>query len=411
MHTIVIGAGVVGVASALELRRRGLEVTVVDRLEPGEACSFGNAGILASGSVTPVAMPGIARRVPRMLLDRHGPLAVRWRHLPTLAPWLVRFLGASAPARAERIADGLALLVEDSLERHEALAAGGPAAALIRRVASLYAYADAAARRRDAAWEMRGARGVRFEEIAGYALRSMEPALSPAFDHAVVVPDNGYVTDPSRYVKLLAGQLRAEGGALVQGEVRGVECPPGGPVRLATDAGPLYCDRLVLAAGVWSGALTRQLGLPVPIEAERGYHVVVRSPGVSIEHPIFNVAGAFVATPMDMGLRFAGTDELAAIDAPPDYGRARVILTKAAQMFPGIDVSDHTEWMGQRPSLPDSLPVIGRVPGRPAVICAFGHHHVGLTGAPATARWVADLLTDTRHNVDLAPFGPERFAR
>jgi D-amino-acid dehydrogenase len=409
MHTIVIGAGIVGVSCALEIRRRGLDVTLVDRLEPGDACSFGNAGVIASGSLTPVAMPGIAFEVPRMLLRPGGPLALRWRHLPTLAPWLLAFLRASASARANRYADALRLLVHDSVERHDALAAGSEAQRLIRKVGSLYAYPDAAARRADARWAMRAARGVRFHDVAGEVLRSMEPDLSPALRHAVQLPDTAYVSDPARYVKLLAQQLVREGAEVMQADVRGIETPPNRPVRVATDVGPLHCDRLVVAAGVWSGRLASQLGLRVPLEAERGYHVMVHDPGVEVNHPVFHVAGAFVATPMDRGLRFAGTDELAAIDAPPNYGRARAILDRARAMFPGLNTRDVTEWMGQRPSLPDSLPVVGRVPGHPRVLLAFGHHHVGLTGGPVTGRWIADIVTDTQHNVDLSAFAPERF--
>lgn len=407
---VVLGAGIVGVACALSLVRDGHAVTVVDRALPGEGCSRGNAGMLAATGYVPMSLPGIAAKVPGMLFDPSGPLSLRWRDLPRLAPWMLAFLGQAKPATVERTADALYALNGSAVEDHQRLARGTKAADLIRPCRYLYAYRDRRAYEKGAyEMELRRQRGARIETYEGDAVRELEPALSQHIGFVAAMDDNGYVLDPMLLVKRLAEAVMLEGGQVLKRTVRDVEIDADGGVRLICPEGDLDAPTLVVAAGAFSGWIAEKLGHRVPLVGERGYHVTLPNAGVMPRNPIMSAAHKFVATPMECGLRFAGTAEFAALDAPPNMARARKLLRLGAELIPGIDTGGHTEWMGQRPSLPDSLPVIGRSPERGNVYFAFGHHHLGLTGAPKTGEMIADLVAGRRPNVDMAPFRVDRF--
>lgn len=408
---VVLGAGIVGIACALNLVRDGHDVTVVDRVLPGEGCSRGNAGMLAATGYVPMSLPGIAAKVPGMLLDPSGPLSLRWRDLPQLAPWMLAFLRQAKPDIVARTTDALHALNGTSVEDHQRLARGTKAAELIRPCRYLYAYPDRRAYEKSAyEMELRRQRGARIETYEGDAVREIEPALSERVGFVAAMDDNGYVLEPMLLTKRLAEALMLDGGKVLKRTVRDVETGADGTVRLVCPEGDLEAATLVVAAGAFSGWIAEKLGHRVPLVGERGYHVTLPNAGVVPRNPIMSTAHKFVATPMEGGLRFAGTAEFAALDAPPNMARARRLLKLGAELIPGIDVSGHTEWMGQRPSLPDSLPVIGRSPQRGNVYFAFGHHHLGLTGAPKTGEMIADLITGRRPNVDLTPFRVDRFA-
>jgi D-amino-acid dehydrogenase len=409
-HVTVVGAGVVGVASALNLLRDGHRVTVVDRLPPGEACSKGNAGVLAVHSYVPLATPANLRRVPKWLLDPLGPLSIRIAHAPRLIPWFLRFARACTAERVKGATDALWSLVTGAVEHHRDLAAGTGAAGLIRADPYLYVYEDAGALRADgAAWRIRREKGLAFRDLKDGEARELEPALAPIFRLGVLVADGGYTVDPHGFVTALAEAFVRAGGVLVRRNVTGVETGLGGVRRLIAGGESLDVDVLVVAAGAWSGELAARLGDPVPLIQERGYHATLVESGVSLGRPVFWSRRHVVATPMAAGLRIAGTDEFARADAPPDPARARVLLRYARDLFPAVRTERFSDWMGPRPLLPDCLPVIGRSPRHANVLYAFGHHHVGLTAAPRTGRLIADLVAGRTPNVDLRPFRVDRF--
>jgi D-amino-acid dehydrogenase len=406
----VIGAGIVGMASAVHLQRDGHDVTVVDRVPPGDGCSFGNAGIFATASMIPVSTPGLIWDVPKYLIDPLGPLSLRWSYLPRMIPWLVSFLRNGSPARMARIADALSTLLAASVEAHQRLAAGTGAERWIRPSPYILAYKNKAAFETDRRfWEMRRERGARYDLLDSDALRQIEPALAHDFSFAVHLHDHGHALDPARLVKALADHFMRQGGTVLERDVTDIEVGPDGPTRLLTSEGPLDIDVLVIAAGAWSARLTRRLGDKVPLEAERGYHITIRNPGVAPTNPIASAKGKFVATPMEPGLRVAGLVEFGGLEAPPTAARHEALLAHVRRMFPGVDTSDVTTWMGHRPSLPDSLPVIGPSSRFPSVFYAFGHQHVGLTGGPRTGELIADLIGGRTPNIDLAPFSVSRF--
>jgi D-amino-acid dehydrogenase len=406
----VIGAGIVGISCALNLLRDGHDVTVVDRVPPGEGCSRGNAGLFSSDSFVPLSLPGTLRKVPGWLLDPLGPLAIRWRHAPRLLPWLIRFVLAGRPDRVKAICDALEPLLDSSLEHHLALAKGTEAEGLIRSEGCMYVYEDAKSLADEAkSWDLRQARGTIVEKLNAAQIREREPALAPIFEHGYYVSNVGHTVEPMLLVKGLAKYFAQSGGVILQREVRYIEIGPEGPSRLITDGDDLDIDVLVIAAGAFSNRLTAGLGSPVPLEGERGYHVTIANAGIPLNMPVFANTYKFIATPMAPGIRIAGTAEFGGLDAEPNFARADVLAIHAKWMFPDIDTSDVTTWSGLRPTLPDSLPVIGPSPVFGNLFFAFGHQHVGLTGGPRTGKLIADLVAGRAPNMDIRPFRADRF--
>ncbi len=409
----VIGAGIVGIACAINLQRRGYSVTVIDRDEAaGEGCSFGNAGMMAPCALVPVNIPGLLWKAPKMLLDPLGPLSLRWRYLPRLMPWLMRYLHNSRASKVEQVSDALAPLVGGALEEHQRLAAGTDAESWIQPSPYLYLYADREAMMADDyAWSLRRARGIETRVLEGAALREFEPAISADYQCALVLEEgHGYARDPSRLVKALAEGFKRDGGRFRLGEVSDVKRNSNRVESLCVDGKSLPVEKLVVAAGAWSGKIAALLGDPVPLETERGYHVTVKNPGVAPQYPIMYTAGKLVATPMSSGLRFAGLVEFGGLETEPDYRRARTLLTHAGRLFPQIDTSDFSEWMGHRPALPDSLPVIGPASTVTNTWYAFGHQHIGMMSGPKTGRALAELIDGEQPDLNLAPFSVERFS-
>jgi D-amino-acid dehydrogenase len=410
----VIGAGMVGVCVASWLQRDGHSVYLLEPAEPGHGASFGNAGCFNGSSVTPVAMPGVIRSVPRWLFDPLAPLALRWTYLPTIAPWLVRFIRAGTPEKARAAARALRPLVGPTLEALQPLVRDAGAECLVHRLGHLYVYRSFESLNKDqAAWDLRRENGVEIDEFDADELRQLEPALSRDYVRGLLVRENGHTSNPLALVQRLVEHFRRSGGELKHARARGFRLDGQRLAAIETDSGDLAADAAVVCAGAYSKPLAAVLGDKVPLETERGYHLMIRDPETMPRIPIADADGKFVATPMDTGLRFAGTVELAGLDAPPDWRRAHILLDQGRKMLPGLPASHPEEqisvWMGHRPSLPDSLPVLGPSRATPDVIYAFGHGHVGMTSAPMTGKIVADLVAGRPPSIDITPFDVGRF--
>ena len=410
----MIGAGMVGVCAATWLQRDGHSVFLVEPGNPGEGASFGNSGCFNGSSVTPVAMPGVIRNVPRWLMDPLGPLSLRWSYLPTIAPYLLRFIRAATPEKVHAQAKALRPLIAPTLPLVRELARGAGAEALIHQRGHLYVYRSEESLKKDGlAWALRRENGVEVDEFDADELRQLEPTLSREFAHGLLVRENGHTSNPFGLVSALVEHFRRQGGEVVSARALGFRLDGGRLVAISTDAGDLAADAAVVCAGAHSKPLAAALGDRVPLETERGYHLMIRDPEVMPRIPTADADGKFVAVPMDTGLRFAGTVELAGLKAPPDWRRARILLEQGRRMLPGLAASHAEErisvWMGHRPSLPDSLPVLGPARASPDVIYAFGHGHVGMTAAPMTGKIVADLLSGRPAPIDIASFAPGRF--
>jgi glycine/D-amino acid oxidase-like deaminating enzyme len=407
-HIAIVGAGVIGLAAAVRLRREGYRVTLMDPQEPGSQASFGNAGLIMTAQNGPLSSPGIWRKVPGMLLDKEGPLVLRWRNFPRLAPWFLRFVGNSRGSRFEAIADALTPLVTRSLESWQTLVGKHDGPRLFRQDGLLYVFRD---RRNFLAaqkeMEFRRSYGIPGEVIPTEELRQMEPALAPGLAGGVLYPETGHCTDPAALSAALFGAYRQAGGEVRRVEVKELQ-PSSAGVRVVAADGETVVDEVVVAAGIWSPKLVKPFGVRPMLAAERGYHLMLTQPEITLRRPVGAGDDKFIITPMAQGIRLAGTAEFADVDAPPDYRRSDILLGMAQRLFPELDgQASATKWMGARPSTPDALPIVGRTPKNKRIICAYGHAHLGLTLGAVTAEMVSDLVGGRAKSFEA--LRPERF--
>ena len=421
-HVVVIGAGVVGACCATYLQQQGARVTLIDWQRPGDedAASFGNAGSLSPSSVVPTPAPGMLAKVPGWLLKEDGPLTIRWSYLPRLLPWLIRFIQAGGDAEHQRrAAEALAALHAPTFDFHSRLARDAGVAELVAPVEYLHVYGSeesyAGAERE---WTIRRRHGADFEVLGRGELHEAEPDLAPHYVKGVRIKGQGRTLNPGRLVRAYVDRVVANGGELRIAEVTDFEVSANRvrAVRLSachaqagTGGGAVKGDAFVLSAGAFSRRLTDRLGLGLPLDTERGYHVTCPDPGVTVSHTVMEADNKFVANPMAMGVRFAGMVEMAGVDAPPNPRRAEAIERLAKRMYPKLRLEGATRWMGRRPSMPDGLPVIGPSPRHENLWLAFGHGHTGMVAAPMTGRIVAGMITGAMPNIDVTPYRADRF--
>ena len=416
-NVVVIGAGIVGAVTALELLRDGHQVTIVEPGQPGgeQAASYGNGCFLSPASLVPISMPGIWRDVPAWVRDPLGPLTIRWSYLPTLAPWLLRFLRAgSTVARVEATARALRPLVEDAPDRHRRLAEEAGVGELIERRGLLYVYPVRAEFEAEAlAWRLRRDNGARWLELSADELRQQEPELDRSYGFGVLVEEGANCADPGAYVAALVAHAQAQGAGLVRAKADAFQLEGGRLRGVVVGEGHISCDKAVIAAGARSRKLAVAAGDRVSLETERGYHAVITNPGIAPRHPMMPSDGKMAVTPTRGGLRVAGQVELAGLEAAPNWRRAEVLRDHMLRMFPrlprDLKPEDVKLWMGHRPSTPDGLPVIGRASGCPDIVHAYGHGHIGLVAGAMTGRLAADLVSDKTPTIDPAPYSPQRF--
>lgn len=406
----IIGAGIVGICCALSLQERGLQVRLIDKGEPGKETSFGNAGVVSPWSIIPQAVPGIWKQLPKMLFDPQSALSVRASFWPRMIPWGLRFMGKANEASLREVSDAMELLCRPSIDLYRRHLHGTGHQALI--VDSYYLHAFRSSEDADLnnlGYRIRREKGGDLERVNGAELRRIEPALSDDFKAAIVIKGQARATSPGRIATVLAGKARAQGAEVLQAEVTRLSRASDGQWLVETPQQTLQSRRVVLSAGVWSAELLKPLGLPVPLVAERGYHVEFASPSATLNNSVMDVDAKIVASTMQGGLRVAGTAEFGSIDAPADPRKQAILTAQAKAMVPDLDTSQTSFWMGRRPSFPDSLPAIGQVAGNDGLFTAFGHSHYGLMMAPKTGELVADLMSARNPNVDLSPFALARF--
>lgn len=409
-HTVIVGAGVVGLATAAALTQRGQAVTLVDPADPGMGCSYGNAGCFSLASIMPVGLPGMWRKVPGWLRDPDGPLSIPLRYAPQIAPWLIKLLKSSSPQRVRDIADDMSTLLSPTLQYWRPLAQWAGVPELIQQNGWAVAYESAAALQGDRfGWQLRAEHGVQIEYLEGRAIRELEPALAPKFTHMAYLPEQAQCVNPLRLSQALQAKLENCGARFIKASVRDFLLRDGKVAAIVTERETIEADHVVIAAGAFSKPLARVLGNDIPLETERGYHTMVETSRPTLLRPVMSGEGKFFATPMEAGLRFAGSVELGGLKLPPAYRRADILLNKGKAMIPDLEIGKTSRWMGFRPSLPDSKPVIGVSSKAPNACYAFGHGHVGLTAAAATGEIVADLLYGRTPRIDPAPFSPRRF--
>ena len=408
---IVIGAGVVGLSTALYLRRSGRDVVVIDPLPPPGGASFGNAGMISADTSVPIALPGMLRKVPSWLADPLGPLAVRPSYFPKALPWLMRWIAAGRIQRVLEISDAMRALHKEAFLCWKEMLGPASFSDLVRPVGQVQVW-EADGESTSAALErtLRERQGIPSQALGADDLRQMFPGISPAVRRGVLVPGNGYTVNPQRIVQTLHRLLLEAGGKLLPESVYKILPREGDGYDVMTNVGFHRVRQIVVAAGAYSSRLLAPLGIRVPLETERGYHVMLPMPNLSLTTTISNKTRSFGVTPMEHGLRVAGTVEIAGLDAPPDERRAEALLANIRTMFPDVNTEGHRFWMGFRPSTPDSLPILGTVESRPGLFLAFGHGHFGMTGGPPSGRLISRLINRQTTGIDAAAYAPQRFA-
>jgi len=367
--------------------------------------------VLASCACVPVTGPGLIKKAPKMALDPNQPLFLKWSYLPKLAPWLYKYLSHANAADTKRIAEAVVGIVGDSLADHQALASGTGAEGYIRPSDYLYVYNDRAQFEGDAfSWDIRKSHGFEWDELEGQAFRDYDGIFAPHLNMAVRMGNHGRIADPGAYVKALAAHVTAQGGQFVKAQVEDVALEQGRVTGVKAGGEVIDCDACVVATGIWSGPLAKKLGVKVPLESERGYHLELWEPSFMPKAPVMVASGKFVATPMDGRLRLAGVVEFGGLKAPPSKAPLELLRRNIKAALPGLTWKREEEWMGHRPAPADSIPVIGEVPGAKGAYLGFGHHHIGLTGGPKTGRLLAQMIAGKKPNIDVGVYSPARYA-
>ncbi len=407
---IVIGAGVAGLSTALYLQRAGIKVAVIDALPPAGGASFGNAGLLSPDTAAPIALPGMLSKVPGWLMDQAGPLVVRPGYFPKALPWLMQWIAAGRLDRVLQISDAMRALHRETLTCWRDLLGPELYRDLIRPSGQVQLWegetetASAAVER-----QVRERHGLPSQLLNADDLRQMFPGIARTITRGMLIPGNAHTRSPARMVQSLGDLFQAAGGEIIAERVMKLIPQEGGGFMVMTNIANRRAPQVALAAGAWSQRLLDPLGIHVKLETERGYHAMLSSPGVDPAFPISYKTRGFGITPMEDGLRIAGTVEIAGLDPAPDEHRAKLLVQHAKRLFPALQTRDVRYWMGFRPSTPDSLPFLGPAPGYPGLFLAFGHGHFGMTGGPPSGKLVAALMTGAPPGIDVTPYRPNRF--
>jgi len=409
-EAVVVGAGIVGVCTAWQLLRRGTNVTLVDRDEPGLGCSYGNAGALSCGSVAPLAMPGVMRDALRMLVDPAAPLRIPLSYLPKAAPWLRQFVRASQPDEVRRISGALSTLLANSIEKHMEMLGEVGASDVLRRTGQLYLYPNEKWLAKDTmSWALRREHGLVVERVSRADILALEPEVGPDYSIGMFTPEQGMSINPYRQVKAIASDFARRGGRIVRDRVVAIEVEADRLTAIRGENASYACDHAVICAGAWSTQLLIPLGYALPLESQRGYHVMLPAPGIAVTRPVIAADRKVFLTPMEDGLRVAGTVEFGGLARSPTRRRAHYLLRDASRVFPRAQVpADWSFWMGHRPCLPDSLPVMGPSRHR-GLWLNFGHGHLGLTMSATSGDILARQICGEPSNIDLAPMSFARF--
>lgn len=412
-HVTIIGAGIVGTSTAAFLQRAGFKVTIIDRVLPGQGCSFGNAGCIAFSDIVPTIHHNMLLKIPGWLLDPLGPLTIRWSYLPKALPWFLAAARGAMPDRVKaNIAARVALALRVVSDFETLLGDAGTRDLMVYRDALRVFDSTAQFQAEQSDRDIKARNGMPCETYSGDEARELEPDLSPAISHAATHGGWYYVTNPERVVTSIAEHVSRNGGEFIADDVAQISTSDGVAKSLTLKSGKtIALDKLVVCAGAYSHLLAKQLGEKVLLEAERGYHIVLPNPGIKISRTITYARTPGAATPMEMGLRLAGTDEFAGLEAGPNYARADNLWTLFKSVFPKMREPDATatKWMGRRPGTPDALPVIGPSRTTRNVWYGFGHGHLGLTWGPTTGRLLSELLSGQTPNTDISPFSISRF--
>ena len=404
----IIGAGIVGLSSAINLVKRGQNVTLVEKDFKGQPASYGNASWLSSPSITPVLMPGMFKKIPKMWLSKDGPLFLRFPGILKMIPFLIKYLSYTKKEKVEHISKNLAFLLKDSIGEHRELAKDTKAERWIEDSPFLFIYKNKDDFGKDAyTWSLRKKHGFELIEIEREELSKVFPGLSDEYTFAIKIENQGYISNSQNYLDDLIDHYKSLGGKIIQDEVLDIT-PSDDSFTIKMKNNELVAEKVLISSGVYSVNFVKKFNVDVPIESERGYHLELFNTNIRIKHPIMNGYFKLAITPRPTGIRFAGLVEFGSMNSKPNPKAFELLMRNAKAMFPGITFDKKMEWSGHRPSTVDSLPVIGASRDNSNLFFAYGHHHIGLTAGPKTGKMIAKKILRDNDQPDLEPFNPHR---
>ena len=404
----IVGAGIIGISSAIYLARRGCEVTLIDKNFKGKPASYGNASWLSSPSITPVLMPGMIKKIPNLLLSKDGPLFLRFPGFLKIIPFLAKYLSYSNKNKVDYISKNLAYLLKDSVNEHKELAKGTNASQWIKDSPFFFIYKNKQDFVNDSyTWSLRKKHGFNLIEVEEEELNSLIPGLSSEYKFAIKIEHLGYISNSQNYLDDLLDGVKKLGGILLEHEVTDI-IEEKDSISIVTKDGNILVDDVIISSGVYSNKFAKKFGVKVPIQSERGYHLELQDTDIKLNYPIMNGYLKLAITPRPTGIRFAGLVEFGSINSNPNPKAFELLMRNAKSMFPGIKFKTKQEWSGHRPSTVDSLPVIGSSTVNKKIHFGYGHHHIGLTGGPKTGKLLSKTILRDNEKLDLEAFNPSR---
>ena len=404
----IVGAGIVGISSAINLARRGCDVTLIDRNFKGKPASYGNASWLSSVSITPVLMPGMIKKIPKLLFSKDGPLFLRFPGFLKIIPFLTKYLSYAKKEKVDHISKNLAYLLKDSVNEHKELAKGTNATQWIIDSPYLFIYKNKKDFFNDEyTWSLRKKYGFNLIEVEEEELKSLLPGLSSEYKFAIKIDHLGYISNSQNYLDDLLDGFKKLGGKLVEDEVTDI-VDKGDSISIITKENNILAEDVIISSGVYSNKFAKKFGVKVPVQSERGYHLELFDTDIKINYPIMNGYLKLAITPRPNGIRFAGLVEFGSLTSNPNPKAFELLMRNAKSMFPGIKFNTKQEWSGHRPSTVDSLPIIGKSKTNEKVFFGYGHHHIGLTSGPKTGKMLTKSILRDNDQYDLTAFDPNR---
>ena len=407
---IVIGAGIVGVSTAIWLQRSGFKVTIIDQKGPATGASHGNAGILAASSIIPVPNPSLIKKLPFYLLSKDSPVFFKMSYLPQMFPFLMSYLSKSNLREVNKYAERMTPLIFDTVCQHKSLAKGTGAEKFISYQDYCFGYETEENFLNDKkVWKLRQKHGLPFEVVNGNEFSNFDPFYKDLFDVIVKCKNHGKINDPGLYVKTLCDHFLSQGGELIISKVNDISSKNLNDVIVKIESDSLIANKIVVATGAWSKKILKKFKIKMPLESERGYHVEYVEPNFYPKVPMMLTSKKFVITPMDGRIRVAGLVEFAGLKTLKRKPPLNLLKNNIKDLFPNLKYKEKIEWLGHRPALVDSLPMLGYLDKNKQILVAFGHQHLGLTAGAKTGRIVSDLIIGNDIKLKISNYRPNRF--
>ena len=404
----IVGAGIQGVSNALFLQKKGFNVTLFDREEPGSAASYGNAGHFSPYASVPLNRPDVIADVPSMLISSRGPLALKWNYVPKMIPWFARFILNCREEKMMHTAKNMHQILDLSLPAFDELFDDINLEGLVENNGILYVWNNQNMKSRELEIRIRDQLGVKQQLVNKKEIHDLEPNLKPFYHGGVFYDYARHARNPRKILIKLFENFVNKGGKFLKLNIQDIDFDEEKPV-LRTETQRFIFDKLVVACGAFSKRLTDKLHENIPLDTERGYHVHFKDYDHLISRPIVYANRGFGMTPMEQGLRVVGTVEFGGLENSPSKSRIKNLILNAKDMLDGLP-EHKDEWLGFRPTLPDFLPVLGPSKNYKNVFYSFGHHHLGWTLGAISGKIISKMISGENTNLDLQPYSSIRFS-